>query len=511
MSRLPTVGGDEGDWGTLLNDFLSVEHNANGTLKKAGDITTAQTTADNALSAANSKYTKPGSGIPLSDLASAVQTRVTNAIQKGDHVIFASDYGAVFDGTTDDAAALQSAIDAARASGKPLRLAPGASIVGTPLSINGPITIVGAGRESTILKAKNGLNDYVLKFTGGSVGVGIVGAYFADFAIDGNAANQTAGGAILADGAVQCTFERLHCFSVYNWGLKLGPITGGAFGHHNRVLTCLFDNSDSSAGYGGGVWTTSNDENWFIGTDFEFLGGNSNPVGTSPVMFYDQAGLQHIISSNFVRGAHNCMGVRVQNCQKTKIIGCTFDGLSGDNVFLTANKCIVSGNVFTQPGDFGSAPASGIHLEFNTHFNVITGNMLETSDTAGETRSLIREESTGGGGDNIIMGNSVTWGGVAPTVALIESEGTNTIVRNNIGWITEQKGTATVASGATTVTVNHGLESTPALSNISVTPTNSLGNAAKFWISGVNNVQFTINVDTDPGATTATFAWNARM
>jgi hypothetical protein len=504
MSRLPTVGSDNGDWGTILNDFLSVEHNVDGTLKKAADITTAQATAD-------SKYTKPGPGIPLSDLTSTVQTRVSNAIQKGDQVLFASDYGTAFDGTTDDASALQTAINAARTSGKTLRLPSGTAIVGTPLSISGSVTIIGSGREATILKAKNALNDYVIKFTGGTAGVGIVGALFADFAIDGNSANQTAGGAILGDGAVQCSFERLHCYSVYNWALKLGPITGGAFGHHNRIISCLFDNSDSSAGFGGGMWTTSSDENWIFATDFEFLGGSSNPVGTTPVMFYDQSGLQHIIGSNFVRGSHNCMGIRVQNALKTKIIGCTFDGVAGDNVFLVANKCIVSGNMFTQPGDGGSIAASGIHLEFNTHFNVITNNSLETSDGAGETRSLIREESTGGGGDNIIEGNSVTWGGVAPTVSLIESQGANTLVRNNIGWVTEKSGVATVASGTTTIAVNHGIEMTPALSNIWVTPSNNMGTATKFWISGVNNTQFTINVDTNPGATTATFVWNARM
>jgi len=33
--RLPTPGGDDGDWGNILNDFLGVEHNADGTLKNA--------------------------------------------------------------------------------------------------------------------------------------------------------------------------------------------------------------------------------------------------------------------------------------------------------------------------------------------------------------------------------------------------------------------------------------------------------------------------------------------
>lgn len=33
MSRLPVVSGDDGSWGTVLNDFLSVEHNDDGTQK----------------------------------------------------------------------------------------------------------------------------------------------------------------------------------------------------------------------------------------------------------------------------------------------------------------------------------------------------------------------------------------------------------------------------------------------------------------------------------------------
>lgn len=32
-SRLPTPGGDDGTWGDVLNDFLGVEHNADGTQK----------------------------------------------------------------------------------------------------------------------------------------------------------------------------------------------------------------------------------------------------------------------------------------------------------------------------------------------------------------------------------------------------------------------------------------------------------------------------------------------
>lgn len=38
MARLPIPGSDDGAWGTILNDFLSVEHDANGTLKAGGSL-----------------------------------------------------------------------------------------------------------------------------------------------------------------------------------------------------------------------------------------------------------------------------------------------------------------------------------------------------------------------------------------------------------------------------------------------------------------------------------------
>jgi len=39
MARLPAVGSDENTWGTILNDFLSVEHATDGTLKLRTDGT----------------------------------------------------------------------------------------------------------------------------------------------------------------------------------------------------------------------------------------------------------------------------------------------------------------------------------------------------------------------------------------------------------------------------------------------------------------------------------------
>jgi len=65
MARLPQPGSDSGVWGGILNDFLAVEHNADGTLKASGSLGT--------------KYTKPSTGIPKGDLDAAVQASLDNA------------------------------------------------------------------------------------------------------------------------------------------------------------------------------------------------------------------------------------------------------------------------------------------------------------------------------------------------------------------------------------------------------------------------------------------------
>lgn len=500
MARLPVPGSDANQWGDILNDFLSVEHHSNGSLKKANDINTAHAFATSVQAATDGQ-------ILSADSSQSLGIRWKN---NPEAFIHTSDYGVTANGSTNDAAAFQQAIDAAIAAGKPVRIQPGTILIGTPLVISGSVTIIGSGREASILKATNGLNDYVIKFTGGTPGTGIVGTHFADFAIDGNCVNQTGGGGILANGAVQCSFERLHLYSVYDWGLQLGPMTGGGFGHHNRVVSCLFDNSQASAGYGGGATTTSNDENWFIVCDFEFLGGDSNPVDNNPIMLYDHSGLQYIANCNFVSGGNNCIAVRIQNTKGTKIVGCIFDGVSGDGVFIAASRCIVTNNVFSGTGDNGNAAASSVHTQYGATNNIIAHNIFESSAIANRLRSHVREEQIGNSGPNLIVNNTMTTLNFAPTVAAIESAGNNTVVRGNLGWVTESNGTATIANGTTSIAVAHGLSTTPVLSTIAVTPTNNLGNATKFWVSGATASQFTITVDSNPGATTATFAWMIR-
>jgi hypothetical protein len=91
-ARLPTVGGDDGNWGQILNDFLSVEHNADGTLK------------DNSV-----RNSVIADGVvTVSKMSSGVQASLIKADNvTGDNV---KNFGAFGDGNTDDTAAINAAV-----------------------------------------------------------------------------------------------------------------------------------------------------------------------------------------------------------------------------------------------------------------------------------------------------------------------------------------------------------------------------------------------------------------
>ncbi len=124
MARLPTVGGDEGTWGLVLNDFLLQVQNSDGSLKpiaqsKVTGLTDALDAKVN-LSSYNAKgdvLVATGSGTLqpvnlgtnghalVADSTQAtgvkwadVSTNTANLVQKGDALFNVKDYGALGDG-----------------------------------------------------------------------------------------------------------------------------------------------------------------------------------------------------------------------------------------------------------------------------------------------------------------------------------------------------------------------------------------------------------------------------
>ena len=89
MSRLPVPGSDDNVWGAILNDFLVVSHNGDGTLQtgavqQAGAVTSVNGRTPNSgnvnLTAGElGAYVKPSGGIPSADLSPSTQASINNA------------------------------------------------------------------------------------------------------------------------------------------------------------------------------------------------------------------------------------------------------------------------------------------------------------------------------------------------------------------------------------------------------------------------------------------------
>ena len=171
--------------------------------------------------------------------------------------------------------------------------------------------------------------------------------------------------------------------------------------------------------------------------------------------------------------------VRIMNCQ-THSTGVTF--LANDVLFNLdrCNDCIIEGNRIT--GGFTALPPAGTAY---------------ISLGANATRTRI-------GPNNYLD----TW---QPPASYISDSGTGTVVYRNTGYVTENSGTATIASGATLVNVTHGLSYTPAAADIVVVATNNPTNdPGHIWVDTITSTQFRINCRADPGASGLNLSWSVQ-
>lgn len=410
MARLPQPGADNGAWGTILNDYLQVALSSDGSLK-------AGISADKLVDGSTNKV-----------FTSSEKTKLAN-ITANPTLVIASDAPASWQSTeglhldgSDDSAALSSAIN-----NGPVVLSPGTFNLTEPITITAVNPqVIGQG-WSSIIKIANGANDWAMIFNPGGDGVR---GLFSSFTLDGNSSNQTAGGGIHARGAVQSEFHFIHFTNCYTAGLWLDAFPSSAFSHHNKVVSCLFDATITSPGAGHGMLINSSDEN-YVRSEFQFLGG----TGTPTYAIRDLSGLNVFQGCVFVGGRNNMGGIELRDGQRSSILNCCFDGVSGTNVFVASSSAHnISNNVFTSVADQSTVAGtySGIYLEFAVKECIITGNVLETSSTAGRTRTLIREDGSGGTGVNIIKDNVLRQTGVGtPSNGFTAYSGTGSVVKDN--------------------------------------------------------------------------------
>jgi hypothetical protein len=175
------------------------------------------------------------------------------------------------------------------------------------------------------------------------------------------------------------------------------------------------------------------------------------------------------------------------------------------SIWINATRISITGNITK-----GSS-SRGIEIGGNCNRVTVSNNTIESTGLlisgvssifSNNTLSGVSVVESTGADNNLIFGNILYSGGSITKI------GANTKIFRNPGFVTEARGSATITSAATSITVTHGLGLTPTLNQIQITPQTSLGSAARFWISNATSTQFTINVDVAPGASIS-FSWLA--
>jgi hypothetical protein len=83
MPRLPVPGADEGAWGVILNEYLSVEHNSDGTLKTRTDGTFVSASGDQTVSGVKTFSSSPIVPTPGSNTQAANKLYVDSVASSG--------------------------------------------------------------------------------------------------------------------------------------------------------------------------------------------------------------------------------------------------------------------------------------------------------------------------------------------------------------------------------------------------------------------------------------------
>ncbi|MDQ1084181.1 MULTISPECIES: hypothetical protein [Microbacterium] len=166
--------------------------------------------------------------------------------------------------------------------------------------------------------------------------------------------------------------------------------------------------------------------------------------------------------------------------------------------FTNAQNCIFVGSITDSLIADGFTDGGGRAVQLGS-------STLSTVRT--RVRGLVIRNNTGfsiaegtGSDSNLIEGNLIRNGGISKA-------GANTKIRRNDGvYVTENYGVATIASGGTSITVNHGMNATPTVINL----TGRHAETADAIVNTISTSQFQIVV---PGAVTADrqIMWEARV
>lgn len=318
--------------------------------------------------------TVPGEAFNASG-AGAVERTVDDKLRDTVNV---KDFGAVGDGVTDDASAIQATINSISSAGGGIVYFPeGTFKVNSTINVGSNITISGAGINSTIIKV--GIADITtVNISASSTNVGLE-----NLTINGNRAAFPSGTGIGLGGSGNISDLYLTNIKVTN-GQRFSAFLNAGSGEYYRVKisNCVFE--DSGDGYdtlGSGYLN----ETVIQGCIFR------NTTGQGFATTNSKGGL--IVSACTFEGPMG-NGISLEPAQNVVITGCTFRNLNNGAIGIIATPVpalaatdptdiSVSGCVFENTGTVSGLLADYAIVFKNTSYSVISGNTISRLGRAG--------------------------------------------------------------------------------------------------------------------------------
>jgi len=242
------------------------------------------------------------------------------------------------------------------------------------------------------------------------------------------------------------------------------------------------------------------------------VGPNKNVVIENPVIY--NAGVNGIGLGIGYNENITIINPKIYGCSERGIVGThTRDlaviggqihdnGYSGITLSKTENVKLIgvrSYNNGQAGGTYAGVELLGSAPEYCEHTQIFGGMYYDDQDTPTQSYGIW---ITGGARNTVVIGAKV-YGNISED---LHDAGINSKIEHVEGYKNKNSGTATVSSGSTRVTVNHGLVDTP--KKVHITPLSDPGD--RYWVENRTPTSFDIVIATAPSSD-VTFAWYAEV
>ena len=358
-------------------------------------------------------------------------------------------YGAAADGVTEDAGAIQAAINAAELTGGQVYLPTGDYVVGTELVIDSAnVTVSGSGHGTRLLTA-NTATKYWIQISAANVTLEnftMVGS-ITDTDTTFNAAIDVKSGGntctinkILFTGAsasagyssgiwgragitdlkiTECHAERIRgTASDYGYFTQIAGATGGVMSDNTSVF---------AAATGRHHYYISAGTSGFVISNNTCRGGTSSAISVYALAAQDPC-KENVISNNTIydSGAATSGAITLsEQCQDNVVIGNTIRDATGFGIYLNNSLLdenlgnVIANNIIVSPGDTGIYNLGGKEA-------LITGNKIK--DVAAAAGISNAETGTSTADNTMVIGNKIA--GTTHTIGII-CNGADLVVTGN--------------------------------------------------------------------------------